>query len=74
MWDESEQIQVRCDGLRAKECPVRREVMPLQRLQGTRPLGRELDEGYGRDPEGKHTCKSQSEAQPAKGTTRHDKA
>ena len=50
------------------------KVVSLQRRQGTSLLGCELDEGRGRDPEGKHACKSQSAAEPAKSPTRRDGA
>ena len=41
---------------------------------GVSLLGCELDEGHGRDPAGKHACKSQSAAEPAKSPTRRDGA
>ena len=74
MRDGEEQMQVGWDGLRATGGPGKGRGDATTKTAGARRARLGADERYSRDPEGKHACKSQSEAEPTKSTTCHDRA
>lgn len=68
-WDGSEHMQMGRDELRAIGESGKERGDATQGQQGTRPPGHELNEGYGRDPKGRHVHPLET----AK-STRHDRA